>query len=418
MNVDQSAAPSISLRASTVTRDSVEPGQCAMKPPVSVVRGRDTTTPGTPPSQTSVEQRNPASQIEHGDNLRNWRTIHEHVLCSHSQYMQQLSGKAELLRERYESCNYILESIESIANVGMTPEQFDKQELAAKLLSLMDIIEKYPMQEYQKRIDKVIGESLDQQFMNKNYLESESRPKHLKNFQLLGLKNRLSFLNAEGAFNVADVACMHLQRIKGMESQRAKVNVSKSWAQGRLVLRGATTDSVLSLVEWAYNPVLRDEDAEQLYDLWGLATRLKFEALAEECVNRLFNDASATIEHALSHGVPLRYLLGMTSEQDVSNSSVPMDETVATVFRNVLKDENAPGKLSNLVVETMARGTDSELWEQLGPIMNHNTARKLITAMVTCREVKVGQDVPAANIIKSESLHGNSSSDPRSTEPH
>ncbi|KAH6621953.1 hypothetical protein C7974DRAFT_414632 [Boeremia exigua] len=379
-----------------------------MTPPSSVVQGADTAPPTTSSLKPRAEQRTPAYQepmqhvitIEHGDNRRSWRTIHEHVLCSHSQYMQQTSARAEQLREKYDSCSDILDKIELI--VHLTLEEFEAKKVKVKLLSLVDNIEKYPLQEYQKRLDKVIGEALDQQFTNKNTLQSEDRPKTLKNFQALCLKNRLSFLDAEGALDVAHAICAQLQKIKGTEGQKARNNVHKAWAQGRLLLREATENSVLLLVEWAYLPNLPDVDAEQLYDLWRLARRLKIVALAEECVDQLFKITFNSIQDALLDGVPLRRLLGLTSDPHTPDQPGSTDETVTFVFHHVLKDDKPPAKLSDLVIETMAKSMDLELWSQIQPEVNHNTARKLIEAMVAFREVKTEQNISETGSVKHE----------------
>lgn len=276
----------------------------------------------------------------------------------------------------------------------------------AQLSSIMTSIEKYPLQEYQKFLDKVVGECMDQHYSDKNYLQSDDRPRSLKSFQALGLNSRLSFLNAEGALDTAEATWLQLQKIMNMEKQKAQTNISKAWAQGRLILRGATEASVLSLVEWAYLPTFPEVSPEHLYDLWGLATRLKFEALAEECMTGLFDTAHASIDNALSNGTPLRYLLGLYDEQNTPDQPSQSNEVVATVFRHVLKDGKPPTKLSNLVVQTIARGIDQELWSQLSPMVNHDTARKVIEAMIAYRQVKAEQVIDEPSNIGQESQLG------------
>lgn len=373
--------------------------------------------------------------IEHGENLGSWRTIHEHTLCNHSKSMRQLSADAELLREKYDKCKDILKLLGTIACVGLTPEHFEARKLDVKvtfrtinahdaiycylpkctymlilmqLLDLMGSLENYPLQEYQKGIDKIVGHCMDEQFEDKNYLTSANRPKTSKSFQALSLKNRLSFLNAEGALATAEVIWIQLQKIENSEMQKSQTSKYKAWAQGRLRLRNATESSVLSLVEWAYHSTLREDGAEQLYDLWGLANRLGFDALAEICLDRLYDNAVASINDARMHGLSLLSLLGL-SEKTAADSSVQSDAVVTTVFRHVLKDDNAPTKLSKLVIETLAQGVDGELWSHLSQMVSHNTTRKLIEAMIAHRHVKAEQDVHKGGDIKQESHHHPSS---------
>lgn len=71
--------------------------------------------------------------LEHGVDLRSKCTIHEGHLCAHSQYMQQLSTKAEALREKYNNCDDLLERIESITMVGLTPEEYEEKKVGAKV---------------------------------------------------------------------------------------------------------------------------------------------------------------------------------------------------------------------------------------------------------------------------------------------
>ncbi|KAJ4991621.1 hypothetical protein SVAN01_03002 [Stagonosporopsis vannaccii] len=392
MDTDQAPYPSGSPRASIVVRDSIELWQPAMTPPASNVQ----TPLRTSHLPTNAQQHAPTSQIsmqhiitiEHGNNLSSWRTIHE----------------SELLREKYDKCKDISNQLGSIASVDMSPERFEARKL--ELSSLMATVEKYPIQEYQKSLDKVVSECMDRQFTHKNYLQSGERPKNLKSFQALSLKNRLSFLNAEGALSTAEATWMQLQKVMNMEKQKAQTNVVKAWAQGRLLVPGASENSVLSLVEWAYLPALPGLSPERLYDLWNLATRLGLEGLAEECMARLFNSAHVSINNAISSCTPLRDLLGLSDEQNTPHSPGPSNDVVATVFRHVLKDDNPPKKLSELVIETIARGVDQELWSQLSPMVNHDTARKVIEAMIAYRQVKAEQHVDKADTIKQESQRG------------
>ena len=72
--------------------------------------------------------------IEHGDNLGSWRTIHEDVLCRHSQYMRQLSVRSELLREKYEKCKEISNQLGSVVSLGLSSEHFETKKLEVKVM--------------------------------------------------------------------------------------------------------------------------------------------------------------------------------------------------------------------------------------------------------------------------------------------
>lgn len=237
-------------------------------------------------------------------------------------------------------------------------------------------------------------------------MSSEKTPKSIKAFrEMPGLKTRLAALNSEGALEVAEELCAHLQRTKAIEKQKAKTNVNKAWAQGRLLLRGASEKTVMSVVDWAYHTTLHFEDAEHLYDIWSLATRLNIRILAVECMDRLFQAASSSLYHALSDGILLRDLLGLSEKQDTQHSQPLSDDFVKTVFHHVLKDENPPPELTQLVVNAMAQGMDSELWAQLQDTLNQVIVRQLVGVMISSREINPEQSGVAGEHIKLEAHH-------------
>ncbi|KAF1931152.1 uncharacterized protein M421DRAFT_340612 [Didymella exigua CBS 183.55] len=157
-----------------------------------------------------------------------------------------------------------------------------------------DMYKQCPLKEYEPVLESAITSILNTQFSNRNFRPPAEKPKNLKGFQDMSLNQRLHLLNAEGLFEVAQEIGAQFSRFKAAERQKAKASVNKAWAQGRLILCDATRKSVLSLVEWAYDDDLHYNDAEHLYAIWALATRLQFGVLAEECMNRLYNSASTT----------------------------------------------------------------------------------------------------------------------------
>lgn len=276
--------------------------------------------------------------------------------------------------------------------------------IISQLVTLIVKMEQhYPLRAYQGSLNKTLRVSINGQFSNGNTLQSAELPKTLNLFQGWAVNQRLEVLNLEGLLEVAEDVHTQMQKFKLQEKQLAKNNVVKSWAQGRLRIRDASRKSVQSLADWLYSSKFDYDDAEHLYDIWKLAVRLDVEILVEVCMNQLFHVASASISNALSDGVPLYHLLRPVIEPDMPDSEAKSEDVVTTVFRHVLEDKDSPIKLSELVIETMAKGMDAELWSLLQTKINHDTARKLIGAMVACRHVKEGaQDRSESSNIKCE----------------
>lgn len=209
-------------------------------------------------------------------------------------------------------------------------------------------------------------------------------------------------LNAEGLVEVAEEVCTRLQKFKAAEKQLAKTSALNAWAQGRLLLRGASEQSVVSLVEWAYHGTLNCDNAENLYDFWALATRLRFDVLAEECINRLYNSASASLSNACSNGVSLRSLLGLSNKQDATEATAQSSDVVVAVFHHVLRDEKTPEKLTELIVDALARGMDMELWIQVQDLINPDIKNRLINFMIVYRDIKVEGGLEDGGPVKLE----------------
>jgi hypothetical protein len=270
---------------------------------------------------------------------------------------------------------------------------------------VMVIEQRYPLQEYQNAINKNIDRALERQYTEKHMQQLPKLPKQKKDFLNLSLKTRLSWLNRRGALNVAESLSFQLQKIKTMEKRKAKGDATKAMAQGRIVLRGVSAETCQLLVEWAYHAHLRYEYAEQIYALFNLAINLGVDALAEECVELLYETAHKGVEHALSTDIPLRYLLNFVSPNgDVPQKPQPQpNDVVAVVFHHVLKDAKPPARLSQLVIDTLAKSMDAELWDKLQETISHETARQLIGAMVVHRDLKSERGSNLTALVKVES---------------
>ena len=273
--------------------------------------------------------------------------------------------------------------------------------MIAQLLSLIVAIDKrYPLPEYHAALKKCIKDSLNTQFSNNNLIE---RPKNQKIFQELPLDQRLELLDSEAGLDVAEEVSAHLLRIKSKEEQKTSGNTSRIWAQGRLTLRDAEARTVAALVEWAYDDsTINFDDAEHLYQIWALATRLEFNHLACSCMDRLFKTASTRIHDAFANNTSLRDLTGLHPAQSPSDPRDLSDDVVTTVFRHVLKDDNPPAQLSDLVIHALAKGMDDELYAQLESMIGLDTSRKLIRALIACKDLKTEQDAFDGCLVKYE----------------
>lgn len=328
---------------------------------------------------------------------------------------------AEAQREALRHCEEILEQLECITLSKTTPEYFVKLNIGAKVCPIPlcrvdglltidqlfplieDLYKHYPLEDYELEIRKIIKTQLRDQYTDNNLAE---RPKTLKEFQELSLSQRLALLNAEGAIELAEELCAQLQRYRALERLKANKNVVKAWAKGELRVRNAHEKSVTSLIEWAYyETTLHFEDAEHLYDIWALAKRLGFDQLAQECMNRLVDTTSDSLKHAFSNNIPLSYLIGYGSGNGSPGLPDLTDDFVATVFRHVLRDENPPARLSDLVIRTLGEGMDTKLWAQLQCMVGKDTAHRLIEIMLASKTVKPERAFEEASSIKCEEVY-------------
>lgn len=272
-------------------------------------------------------------------------------------------------------------------------------------LIIEDLEKTYPLKEYESDIKSTIKTQLEAQYRDNNLVD---RPKSLKSFQDLSLRQRLRLLNFEGAIELAEELCAQLQRIRALEKHKPK-NPAKHWAQGQLRLRDVSEKTVTSLIEWAYYPsTLKFEDAEHLFDIWTLATRLEFDVLAQECMDLLVDTTSASITNAFSSNIGLGHLLGFSGGENTPGLSSLSNDFVDTVFRHVLRDKDPPHRLSDLVIQTLGVSLDSELWAQLQGLVSHDTAHRLIEILLAAKSVKSEPAFDNGSIVKCENQRNGS----------
>ena len=252
---------------------------------------------------------------------------------------------------------------------------------------------------------KLVEETVNAQITQKN-VKSQPGPKStVKGHLELALVSRLALLNHQGMVNLIERLCNKLNKIKAAERSRALKSDLRAIAQRRILLPGANDQSVQSLVAWIYHTPLPQDTPANLYNLYELATKLRIDALAEKCMSQLANTASDVMQQAHAQGTTLGSLLGYSSSGNndtVSAQYVPPENTVKIVFDHVLNDDNPPARLSQLVIDALARHMDLELWLKLRGSISDKVTHQLIEAMVMYRAIKAEQTIDTGRQIKLE----------------
>lgn len=132
-----------------------------------------------------------------------------------------------------------------------------------------------------------------------------------------------------------------------------------------------------------------------------LAANLGITALDQQCLAKLSSETKDAIQVALSQGLTLRQILGMGAELEGNDSAPPASNVVQVVFQHILKDQKAPKRLVDLVVNTLAVHLDPELWDELVTMVNAGMKGRLIKALLVHRQVKP-EDAETLS-VKSES---------------
>jgi hypothetical protein len=88
--------------------------------------------------------------------------------------------------------------------------------------------------------------------------------------------------------------------------------------------------------------------------MFMLARSAGVTALSQQCLDKLSSDTKDAIQVALSRGLTLREILGLSSEPEVKELAIPVDNVVQVVFQHVLKEDTLPRRLIDLVVSTLA----------------------------------------------------------------
>jgi hypothetical protein len=72
-----------------------------------------------------------------------------------------------------------------------------------------------------------------------------------------------------------------------------------------------------------------------------LARSLGVTALSQQCLSKLSSDTKDAIQIALSRGFTLWEILGLSSEPEVKELTMPADNVIQVVFQHVLKEDTS-----------------------------------------------------------------------------
>lgn len=248
------------------------------------------------------------------------------------------------------------------------------------------IYDQYPLDEYIDAIRTVIDSTADEQYTKKNtkgaQLSGAVKKREFKESEIL---SRLQILNPKGVWEVTQNLVVKLRSIKFTETKSARKNVLKAAAQQRIILPGVDDEAIKSLTQWMYQGTLVYYDAENLYSILLLATKLGIDELTQTCLSKLATDAQDLIHQASSHGSNILILLGYGSSTKDQNLP-PRNNIVEVIFKHVLKDSKPPKRLVEFVVEILARNMDVNLWTNLKDVIGHSLALQLVEAMVLLRQ--------------------------------
>jgi hypothetical protein len=251
---------------------------------------------------------------------------------------------------------------------------------------ILEIYEKYPFAEHHKGLRKVVEDAVDAQIALKNTTPDPSpkghRGKDSRDMsRAVSIATRLGYLTPQGVYGVATAVFAKLHLCAKQVRAAAQQDPVWAAAQRRLLLPEVEDTAVKALVQWIYQGTLCPQDAAHLYALLDLTTKLGVEALSEICLTRLAVGFSDAIQQARSTGIPLHTLL--------DHGQQPANRVVEVVLLNVFKDEGAPTRLLDLVVETLADNLDKILWTQLKDLIGHGMAVRLIDALIDRQHIKV-----------------------------
>lgn len=263
----------------------------------------------------------------------------------------------------------------------------------------------------------VIEATTEDQLMlrrTKSQCTLKANSKELKDMVLM---SKLRLLDHAGMVVVCDRLYGTFIRIEAMERAKAEEDNVKALAQGRILLKGVSEQSVQSFVAWLEQDQLHCETDTQLYDLYKLSVSLGVGTLTEQCANQLFETSSNLIQQVISHGSSLKRLLGYCEPDPVLDQYTPLNSTVKTIFERVISTNKPPAGLSEMFSILLAKHMDLEMWEYLKLSVKHQFALQIVGAMVAQNEAKLEPDFNDTSHIKREDHGGSRMLSPSSNLP-
>ncbi|XPS72681.1 hypothetical protein M3J07_004830 [Ascochyta lentis] len=416
MTIEQLASPNTPSQTSIMIHESIEPGQTVGTPPASIMQSSVSPnhTPGPTDSESSFQPfqmlMDSVISIEYGDELQDSCSVHEGMICCHSPQAQLWCTQAKPLREQYDKCEELARKFTSFSMLGLTAAKYEENKVESRAASLITYADNhFPLSTYQPNVSKLIKDALAAQVTDGHVKDPKTKIT-TKSYLERSFNGRLTSLNWQGMLNMMERLCGIIGRIRAAEMEKGKKDQIRAMAQKRIILRGTSNASIQSLLAWIYQGNLHYKSSEHLYEVYELAIKLRVDALAETCLSQLFNTASDVIHETHCQGVTLDALLGFKSagEADELQNRVVPDNTVEIIFHHVLTDKNPPARLSDLVVDIMARKMHSKLWAQIQETISRPIALRLVEAMLQLKELKAECAEHPGLAIKSEDRHSTS----------
>ncbi|KAH7412228.1 hypothetical protein DE146DRAFT_751358 [Phaeosphaeria sp. MPI-PUGE-AT-0046c] len=336
--------------------------------------------------------------LEFGKDLKESKIVHEELLRCNSPAARELFDKAKPLRERYSKADILRKDLKKLVSARALDETFDERDGSKKALSLITgIYENYPLKLHREKGQQIIDDAITDQVRKGNVKSAQTKAQLLKDIKDMDVRTRADLLNTSGIMVIAQRVSIYLKSVKDIENKAAMTSQIRAAAQGRYILPGFELRVVRSLVQWMYcGGQLSFDDAEHLYMLHSLSSRLGISALAELCLCTLSSDAERDIRDASSHGMSLQQVLDLGSNEsgDKGVRVESANTSVQIIFAHVLADPEPPEQLVSLVTTTLAEHLDPSMWAAIAPLINHSISIRLIQAMVDRLQVKseeVGQ---------------------------
>ncbi|KAF2832416.1 hypothetical protein CC86DRAFT_366209 [Ophiobolus disseminans] len=343
--------------------------------------------------------------LQYGTDFKQSRVIHEEILSCHSQAARELFKRAKTLRDAYPVAHDLRKQLKGFILMCGSEKQFEASHSEKEARAqITHIYEHYPIPGHRNAIQLFVDEAIAEQVNKKNIIGPTTKnPLQKKDLKGMGIQLQLQSLNSKAVWTVTERLVSKLREIKHKERKDAKSSSVKAAAQHRIILPNTEDRVVRSLVQWIYcQGALNYDDAEHLYALRALATRLGMTELETQCLSKLATDTEDMIRLAISQGLTLQEVLGLGAEPEEGQQRVPASNLAEIVFQHVLTDKISPKRLLALVVRTLAEHLEPGLWRLLEPKITPTMSLRIIKAMLDHRQIKTDEAGDAS--VKSESV--------------